>query len=226
MRIVALSDQHRLLPDIPPCDLLIVAGDNCPDQFDGVDARTAPDRQAAWFNQEFRAWLAGTPATHRIVTWGNHDWCGEHCDFSADAPGRAASTALQIVVQEQTSVPSSNGSRVTIWAAPWTTPVMDWAFTRDPDDVERLYAAIPPGVDILVSHQPPYGYGDRSPQRPGHEGNGELLAAIEKVRPGVVICGHIHGGHGQYSHLGVPIYNVSVLDDEYHPVHEPTIIDL
>lgn len=225
MRIVALSDQHGLLPDIPPCDLLIIAGDNCPDQIDGVDARHDPARQADWFNRRFRPWLAAAPATHRVMTWGNHDWCGEDGDFTADAPGRAASTVLQILVQQQTTVTTPDGAPVTIWGAPWTTPVMDWAFTRDPDDVERLYGEIPKNVDILVTHQPPYGYGDRSPLRPGHEGNGELLAAIEAVRPGLVICGHIHGGHGHYSHLGVPIYNVSVLDDEYHPVNEPTIIE-
>ena len=72
MRIVALSDQHGFLPDIPPCDLLIVAGDVCPDRFVPFMARHEPYQQKAWFDHTARQWLANAPATHKILTWGNH----------------------------------------------------------------------------------------------------------------------------------------------------------
>ena len=45
MRVVALSDQHGFLPDIPSCDLLIVAGDVCPDRFGPFMAVHDPDQQ-------------------------------------------------------------------------------------------------------------------------------------------------------------------------------------
>ena len=50
MRIVALSDQHGFLPDVPPCDLLIVAGDVCPDRFGPFMAVHDPHQQGAWFD--------------------------------------------------------------------------------------------------------------------------------------------------------------------------------
>jgi len=229
MRIVALSDQHGFLPDIPPCDLLIVAGDICPDRFGPFMAMHDPYQQQAWFDRNARPWLASAPATHRLLTWGNHDWCGQACSFRSDSPEHARSTDLQILVDEGTTVPLSAGGQVFVWATPWSNRFMRWAFMKEPRDLEPFYAAIPGSTDILVSHQPPYGHGDRTfdldSGQVQHVGSRELLVAIERVRPKIVICGHVHGGYGRYEHLGIPIYNVSVVDERYRLVNAPTVID-
>lgn len=73
MRIVALSDQHGHLPEIEPCDLLIVAGDVCPDRVGGALAEHHPSKQKTWFDQHVRPWLAASPAVNKILTWGNGD---------------------------------------------------------------------------------------------------------------------------------------------------------
>jgi hypothetical protein len=232
MRIVALSDQHGFLPDIPSCDLLIVAGDVCPDRFGRFMAVHDPYQQKAWFDWKVRPWLADAPATHKLLTWGNHDWCGQACGFREDSPAHACSTDLQIVVDEATTIPSSDGTngQVSVWATPWSNKFMRWAFMKQPSDLALVYAAIPEGIDILVSHQPPLYHGDRTfnsdTGRVENVGSRELLDAIERVRPKLVICGHVHGGFGRYEYHGIPIYNVSVVDEAYRLVNAPTVIDL
>jgi hypothetical protein len=196
MRIVALSDQHGFLPDVPPCDLLIVAGDVCPDRFGPLMAVHAPEQQQAWFDRVARPWLAAAPATHRVLTWGNHDWCGQKCSFRTDSPRYARTTDLQILVDEGTTVPRDSGGEVSVWATPWSNPFMQWAFMKEPRGLQRVYAAVPNGVDVLVSHQPP------------------------------VVCGHVHGGFGAYEHDGIPIYNVSVVDERYRLVNRTTVVDV
>lgn len=229
MRIVALSDQHGHLPGIPQCDLLIVAGDVCQDRFGPFLAMHAPEQQRSWFDRHVRPWLAKAPAAHRLLTWGNHDWCGQACSFHSDSPAEASTTDLQILVDERTAVPTSDGP-ISVWATPWSNQFMQWAFMKAPGELEALYAEIPEGIDVLVSHQPPYGYGDRSfdvgSGRVEHLGSRELLAAIERVRPRLVICGHIHDGYGRTEYAGIPIYNVTLVDEQYRLVHAPTVIDL
>ena len=81
-----------------------------------------------------------------------------------------------------------------------------------------------------MSHQPPYGYGNRYHDAASgnvtHLGSRELLAAIRRVRPRLVICGHVHDGHGQFDCDGVPVYNVSLVDEQYRLVYSPTVIGL
>ena len=231
MRIVAISDQHGFLPEIPPCDLLIVAGDVCPDTFERHFAADRPELQKAWFDREIRPWLAASPATHKLLTWGNHDWCGEACDFHSDGPPAAASKTLQILLAQSTTIPRPDGGPpLRVWASPWSNRFGDWAFMRAPADLAPVYESIPEGIDVLVSHQPPYGHCDAVPDfrtgRPSPQGSRQLLMAIDRVKPKIVICGHIHEGHGRADHDGVPIYNVSVVDEHYQLVHAPTIIDM
>jgi hypothetical protein len=140
-------------------------------------------------SEDSRPWLASAPATHKALTWGNHDWCGQLCSFRDDSPAHPKSTDLQILVDEGTRVPCSQGAgeQVSVWATPWSNKFMRWAFMKRPTDLERVYAAIPDGTDILVSHQPPLYYGDRALNldtgRVEHVGSRELLDAIERVRP-------------------------------------------
>jgi hypothetical protein len=232
VRIVAVSDLHGFLPEIPACDLLIVAGDVCPDRFGPFMAVHDPYQQQAWFDRKVRPWLAEAPATHKLLTWGNHDWCGQLCSFRLDSPRNARTTDLQILVDDGTTVPVAGeaGSDVSVWATPWSNQFMRWAFMKQPRDLEPVYSAIPDGVDILVSHQPPHGHVDRAfdldTGRVEHVGSRELLLAIERVRPRVVICGHVHAAFGRSEHLGIPIYNVSVVDERYQLANAPTVIDL
>ena len=146
MRIVALSDQHGFLPDIPPCDLLIVAGDVCPDRFGPFMARHEPHHQKAWFDHTARQWLSSGPATHKILTWGNHDWCGQACSFRSDSPEHARSTDMQILVDEETTVPVLGAGQISVWAIPWSNTFLQWAFMKEPGDLEPIYAAIPVGT--------------------------------------------------------------------------------
>ncbi|GAC1460729.1 MAG: hypothetical protein PVSMB1_10980 [Gemmatimonadaceae bacterium] len=53
-----------------------------------------------------------------------------------------------------------------------------------------------------------------------------MIRADREGSAGIVICGHVHGGYGRYEHLGIPIYNVSVVDERYWLVNAPTVIDL
>lgn len=228
MKIVAVSDLHGHLPkDIPQGDVLIIAGDICPDRplAAGPWARRHPEVQEQWIEQVMLPWLrrqADKFTGPMLATWGNHDFVGELAEVYGIGP-------LRFLVDEQTEA-----GGLSLWFSPWSPQndlPMPWAFMRPDEELERRYDAIPVGTDIIVSHCPPYGYGDISGALmidggDLHLGSKALLTAIERVKPKLVICGHIHGGHGSYTVDGTIVHNVSLLNEAYKPVNGITEIEV
>ena len=241
MRIVALSDQHGHLVDVPPCDLLIVAGDQARDYPENANERRTlgPDveAQAKWIREEWIPWALRQPAKRVVVTGGNHDyWAVDwHKRFGAKfsiwkghrLSGRSQDWRIKFVADELVDV---DGLRV--WLTPWTCQYRDWAFFASDHALRLRYEAIPEGIDVLVSHQPPLGYCDEAgvtvdgTRTRIHTGSVSLLDAIDRVKPRVVICGHIHAGE-RHSKIGdTDVYNVSLLDDGYRLIRQPTVFEL
>jgi len=73
-------------------------------------------------------------------------------------------------------------------------------------------------LDILVCHQPPYGYLDKisSKYNPPknwigkHAGSKVILDYVKKYQPKYVFCGHIHEGEGKVKIGKTEVYNLGV----------------
>jgi len=84
-----------------------------------------------------------------------------------------------------------------IWGSPLTQHFGSTFGRSNAADRVRVYNTIPEGTDIIITHGPPYGILDGSPNEyPGPSGDRELREAIVRVRPRLHTFGHIHTGYG------------------------------
>ena len=81
-------------------------------------------------------------------------------------------------------------------------------------------------IDVLITHSPPYGIGDKSIGIDNHFGSISLLEKVMEIKPKVHIFGHIHTGNRYMRENGIDFYNVSIVDEFYKVVYKPTIIEI
>lgn len=98
------------------------------------------------------------------------------------------------------TAPAGPRTMFKVFGSPYSRFRGSWAFGyTSAKEGERLWGQIPLDVDIVVTHSPPAGHCD------GHQsskddakvfGCDQLLHALERVRPMLAICGHVHAGRG------------------------------
>ena len=205
MKVTAISDLHGYLPEIKETDLLLIAGDIC----SVVDHSLS--FQESWLDTNFRYWLKEVPAKRIIGIAGNHDFIFEH-------PRKVPSLPWTYLQDQRTEF---QGLR--IWGTPWQLYFGGWAFNLYEKDLAEKWELIPKDVDILITHQPPYGYGDLV--NSNNVGSPSLLAKIREIKPRLTVYGHIHNGYGVYK-IPELLANVSLLNDEYKTVNQPTVFEV
>ncbi len=80
------------------------------------------------------------------------------------------------------------------------TPFGAWSYDLTEEEAAAMLANCT-ACDVLVCHSPPRNVVDLS-SGGRHLGSTAIRAAIERVRPQLMVCGHIHDSAGQQAMLG------------------------
>ena len=86
-----------------------------------------------------------------------------------------------------------------VGAAIPVTPFGAWSFDLSEEEARPLLEGCPTGA-VLVTHSPPFGHVDTAGGE--HLGSRAVLETIERAKPVLTVCGHIHGCWTQESTLG------------------------
>jgi predicted phosphodiesterase len=200
VKIACISDTHNLhrFVSLPDCDILVHAGD--------MTSIGLYEKM-----EDFDQWCKLLPLdkSRIIVIAGNHDFCMEpgksrriykfkHCTYLFDS----------------------------FYGSPWQPEFCDWAFNlpRYGKELKDKWHAIPKDTDVLITHGPPYEYGDLCMN--GNVGDEVLLGQLKKLNIKLHVCGHIHSGYGLYNFGDTTIVNASVCDEEYKPVNKAIVVEL
>ncbi len=209
-KIVCISDTHTLHNKlvIPDGDILVHSGD-----FTNVGE--AHDIVA------FGDWLRTLPHKHKIVIAGNHDWM-----FQLE-PERAQALLGDGIIYLQDSGVEVMGLK--FYGSPWQPFFCNWAFNlRFSHQLKEKWDLIPEGLDVLITHGPPYGILDPVVEYGAIKRTGcqDLLDAVERTKPRVHVFGHIHEGYGQLNRNDTLYINASSCTRAYRPTNDPITIDL
>jgi hypothetical protein len=138
VKIVCISDTHAQhhLTEVPDGDILVHTGD--------ITRHGSLDDVAS-----FDEWLGRLPHRHKVVICGNHDFCFQH------QPAEARARLTNAIYLEDSGCEIEG---LTFYGSPWQPWFGGWAFNLPRGEaLAAMWALIPVGIDVLMTHGPPEG---------------------------------------------------------------------
>lgn len=231
MKIIVLSDLHGTLLPVndyfEPCELVCICGDIVPLSIQANSRKTRK-----WLTGDFLPWCEELPCDKVIFIAGNHDLHFGNLDFMyTQFPKDKKVTYL---FHENYVYTSRSGKEYTIFGTPYCKLFGNWAYMEMDDVLDRLYQDIPENLDILLTHDAPYGVSDIILQEDclwydgkTHIGNKPLSKAILQKAPKIVCHGHLHSTSREFEEWGYSkVINCSIKDEHYNPVYDPIVFEL
>jgi len=228
MRIFCISDLHNYLPEIPDCDLLLIAGD--------INGFSQISHQCAFLEGAFKRWVGGIigRGIDIVAVAGNHDWLMQnhpnlwkeiYYSYGYCYDSKHTNHINRFYYLEDSDL-DYNGLK--IFGTPGSLPFHNWAFNYPEEKIGKVLENAA-GADIIISHGPPKGIADLV-MRPtlDNVGSQSLLQFIDNYQPKLVVCGHIHYNHGIYQRGATKIISCSVVNESYEAdkKHQPIMVEL
>lgn len=206
MKFVIISDTHGYHHDLdlPDGDLIIHAGDFC--HMGQIDDA-----------YDFLDWYAELNFKYKLLVAGNHDF------FAEEQPEKLAELVSDRIIYLNDSGVKINGTY--FWGSPVQPDLAGWAFGRYRGyEMKNHWDLIPPDVDVLITHTPPYGILDVT-SLGNSRGCEELIKRLSVIAVKLHVFGHIHASYG-VGVIGDTTYvNASNFDSDKGLVNPPIIID-
>lgn len=227
MKIICFSDPHGFLPNLGECDLILIAGD--------VAGHGGFKQQKEWWMVHFVTWfedLKLKPTSKILITPGNHD---DENLFRSNTfiteLYQKTNNQVKILIDEEyvyEYLDNEEVKSIKIYGTPWCKVFGNWHFMRDYNLLKEFFNKIPENLDILLTHDAPYGCSDicyESRWGVDHIGNIALREAIIEKKPKFCLHGHLHTSNHEPMFLeGTCVINLSLNDESYSPVFKPLIL--
>lgn len=256
LRIVCISDTHgkhdQMINPLPIGDILIHGGD-----FSSTGTEADLRSFVNWFDSQphpLKIFIAGNHDVtldmnyyidrganrfHKRLLSSTGTNSINYANTCMDIVKSSSSTYLQdssidIIIPNNTTSLDSTGngndsnSKLVCYGAPWQPEFCDWAFNlKRGKECQDKWDIIPHNTDILITHGPPLGYGDRTAT--GFQcGCEDLLHTIQSrdQPPRLHIFGHIHEARGTWYDGRTLYVNACTCTFFYHATNKPIVVFL